>query len=106
MSQSELFRIAIQKGNRPPDAKQRALDMYKPPFRYGRLLGLYEMAVINSNGKSVCTAALHRVGELIAEALNEYYANHAANKCQGHLTLCPTCDNNLAKCVAINHKEK
>ena len=51
------------------DAKQRALDLYKPPFRYH--LGF----VWDSNGEIVCAPQLD-FRELIAEALNEYYANH------------------------------
>jgi len=75
------------------DAKQRALDLYKPPFRYYR--GYIFDANKNIVADDPCEDAVARirgwgrisylpepeklqdtVGELIAEALNEYYANH------------------------------
>jgi hypothetical protein len=58
--------------------KQRALDLYKPPFRYSSstntiLDGEGEIAV------SLCCQRLY--GELIAEALNEYYDKRKEVKC-------------------------
>ena len=51
--------------------KQRALDLYKPPFRYSGGV------IVDSEYKAVAMlAAINGIGELIADALNEYYANH------------------------------
>ena len=54
------------------DAKQRTLDLYKPPFRVQIIFEALTEAV-DSTGK---VFVKYNQGELIAEALNEYYANH------------------------------
>jgi hypothetical protein len=58
------------------DAKQRALDLYKPPFRIDDCEDGDGAYTSDSNLKFVCQVFSNTDGELIAEALNEYYANH------------------------------
>jgi hypothetical protein len=52
--------------------KQSALDLYKPPFKleYG------VWAVSDANGYEICGVTSKSDGELIAEALNEYWEKH------------------------------
>ena len=58
------------------DAKQRALDLYKPPFRVA------SYRIMDDNGKFFTGYVGKDRGELIAEALNEHYAKR--QKCAVH----------------------
>jgi len=56
------------------DAKQRALDLYNPPFQIdlNRIYDRFGVFVCEPSVKS-------ESGELIAEALNEYWEKHNGN---------------------------
>ena len=62
------------------DAKQRALDLYKPPFRY--FADIWTVGSEDGSGATVCKVDDHADGELISEALTEYYAKR--QKCAVH----------------------
>jgi len=58
--------------------KQRALDLYKPPFRYTTVSHRYGYEVLDDDGMSMCLVGNNCKdrGELIASALNEYWEKH------------------------------
>jgi len=58
------------------DAKQRALDLYKPPFKVGGFV------IFDSKGQRFAELLSPSNRDLIAEALNEYYAKR--QKCAVH----------------------